>query len=342
MTGVLLVDTISAVVIPFPSCVFLEYVNADLFTFGAGSNQPGQVPPVLGMLASGVERLSRRTRGQPRVRPVKAIILSAGQGKCLLPLTANRPKCLIPISGRTVLEWQIRSLAAAGVREVAVVTGFRAEVVETAIRLMDAPGVRVRTVFNPHFAVSDNLVSCWAARQEMTGEFLILNGDTVFEPAAAARLLAAPPEPILVTIDRKPEFDDDDMKVMTNGDRLLAVGKKLPAEEANGESIGFLRFSLEGARYFVGAMAQILEAPDGRRLWYLSVIDRIAKQAGNVGFVSIEGLDWCEIDFPADVRRCEAMTGAWLATSRGAAALLDRRDRLGAEPAGRELEKIDR
>ena len=44
---------------------------------------------------------------------MKAIILSAGQGRRLLPLTEDTPKCLLPLSGRSLLEWQLRALAAA-------------------------------------------------------------------------------------------------------------------------------------------------------------------------------------------------------------------------------------
>ena len=65
---------------------------------------------------------------------MKAIILSAGQGRRLLPLTENRPKCLIPLATRSLLEWQLRNLAQAGVREAVVVTGFGADQIEGARR----------------------------------------------------------------------------------------------------------------------------------------------------------------------------------------------------------------
>jgi len=64
--------------------------------------------------------------------PAKAIILSAGQGKRLSPLTDTRPKCLVELSGRTVLHWQLKHLAEAGITEAVVVTGFAADTVETA------------------------------------------------------------------------------------------------------------------------------------------------------------------------------------------------------------------
>lgn len=245
---------------------------------------------------------------------MKAIILSAGQGKRLLPLTADRPKCLIELSGRSLLEWQVRGLAACGVQEAVVVTGFRADTVDAALAALAVPGIRTRTLYNPFFALADNTASCWVARHEMDGEFLILNGDTLFEPAIAARLLSEPKAPITVTIDRKDGYDADDMKVQTAPDgRLLTIGKTLDASIVNGESIGFLRFTADGGRRFVAEVERTLRTPEGLRRWYLSVIDCIAREHGEVGTVSIQGMEWGEMDFPADVERNQELTAGWMA-----------------------------
>jgi choline kinase len=244
---------------------------------------------------------------------MKAIILSAGQGRRLLPMTEKRPKCLIPLAGRSLLEWQLRNLAAAGLEEVVVVTGFGADQVESALRTMQVQGLHVRTLHNPFYAVADNLGSCWAARSEMEGEFLLLNGDTLFEVEIAERLIDhVPTAPITVAVDRKGVYDDDDMKVQTEGAQLVAIGKTLSPERVDGESIGFLRFTAEGARAFREAIDQAMRAPEGLKQWYLSVIDRLARTAGQVSVMSIEGLSWGEMDFPADVKRNEKMTFAWL------------------------------
>lgn len=243
---------------------------------------------------------------------VKAIILSAGQGKRLMPLTADRPKCLIDLSGRPLLEWQIRGLAAVGVTEAVIVTGFRADKVEQAMAALSVPGITVRTLYNPFYALADNTASCWVARHEMTGPFLILNGDTLFEPPIARRLLEAPSAPITVTIDAKDGYDADDMKVQTDAaGRLLTIGKTLPLEIVTGESIGFLRFSAEGGQRFAAEVEKVLRSPEGLRRWYLSVIDAIAQRDGDVSTASIQGLEWGEMDFPDDVDRNRALTAGW-------------------------------
>ncbi|MFV3077537.1 NTP transferase domain-containing protein [Niveispirillum fermenti] len=249
---------------------------------------------------------------------MKAIILSAGQGKRLMPLTEDRPKCLIELSGRSLLEWQIRGLAAAGVTDAVIVTGFRADRVEAALAAMDVPGIRTRTLYNPFYALADNTASCWVARAEMDGPFLILNGDTLFEPEIARRLLSAGGAAITVTIDAKDGYDADDMKVCVGADgRLSQIGKTLPLEIVNGESIGFLRFTAEGGQRFAAEVERTLRTPEGLRRWYLSVIDAIAKADGSVGTCSIQGLEWGEMDFPDDVARNRELTAGWLARGSG-------------------------
>src|SRR5205085_5426086 len=129
-----------------------------------------------------------------------------------------------------------------------VVTGFRAEAVEAEVKALALPRMAVRLVFNPFYSVADNLASCWIVRGEFDREVLLLNGDTLFGPGVAERLIEAGPAEITVTVDRKASYDADDMKVATHGDQLRAIGKTLEVYDA--ESIGFLRFSPAGAAKF--------------------------------------------------------------------------------------------
>lgn len=238
-------------------------------------------------------------------------MLSAGQGRRLLPLTADRPKCLVELSGRSVLEWQLRALEAAGVREAVVVTGFGAASVDAELSSLDLGRLTARTLFNPFYTVSDNLATCWLARGELAGGSLLLNGDTLVEPAIVERLLAAPQGPVTVAIDRKPAYDADDMKVLTDGERLVSVGKTIDVYDA--ESIGFLRFSAEGAAAFGDVVDSIMRGPDGLKRWFLSVINELAQTPDMVRVQSIEGLGWGEMDFPEDVQKNAELTRRWLA-----------------------------
>ncbi len=244
---------------------------------------------------------------------LKAIILSAGQGKRLLPLTERAPKCMLPVQGRPLIGWQIDALAHCGIDDVTVVVGFGAESVETGLAERYGPR-RIRTLYNPFFALTDNLVSCWVARAEMEKEFLLLNGDTLFEAAVLERLLAAPEHPITLAVSSKERYDDDDMKVIRDGDRLLQVGKKLPLAEVDAESIGMMTFRGDGPRLFRDAIDRALRTPEALSQWYLSLIDALAR-TGVVYTQRIPANGWTEVDSPADLERAATPGSAWLAAT---------------------------
>lgn len=238
----------------------------------------------------------------------KAVILSAGQGSRLLPLTEKRPKCLLAFNGRTLLEWQIACLAENGIRDITVVTGFHADSVDTALASRPRDGVLVRTVFNPFFEVADNVGSCYLVRELMeSGPFMLINGDTMFHPLLMARAISQATGPITVTIDAKDRYDADDMKVHHENGKLMHIGKTLTAEEANGESIGMLFFSAEGGKMFASALGRALHEPTGLKRWYLSVVDTLARD-GVVHVAPITGQPWCEVDYPKDLAAANTLT----------------------------------
>jgi choline kinase len=231
----------------------------------------------------------------------------------LLPLTERIPKCLLPVRGQPLIEWQIDTLARCGIEDVAVVVGFGAEAVEARLAEVYGPG-RVRTLYNPFFASTDNLVSCWVARVEMREEFLLLNGDTLFEAGVLERLLAAPEHPITLAVSRKDRYDDDDMKVIRDGDRLVHVGKKLPQDEVDAESIGMMTFRGDGPRLFRDAIERALRTPEALKQWYLSLIDTLA-QRSVVFTQTVPAQGWTEVDSPADLERAATPGAAWLAAT---------------------------
>ena len=244
---------------------------------------------------------------------MKAIILSAGQGSRLGHLTDDRPKCLIEFDGRTLLDRQLDTLAANGVNEVVVVTGFRDDQIEKALqRRRDAgEGPAVRTVFNPFYKVADNLGSLFLVRDELKGDCLVWNGDTLVSKALMAKVVANDRSGICVTVDRKAGYDDDDMKVIRDEDtgRLRAIGKRI-AEGVNAESIGLLAFRDGGAERFAEAIGKAMRTSEGTTIWYLRVIHHLA-QNGEVWTLDINGEEWGEVDFPEDVASAEALVKGW-------------------------------
>lgn len=236
---------------------------------------------------------------------MKAVILSAGQGKRLLPHTADKPKCIVSVNGQTIVEWQIQELFRLGIDSIDIVVGFGAEKVEALLAENIASGT-VRTIYNPFFAIADNLVSCWVARNDMIQDFVLINGDTMFESAVLTGLLQAPSSPITLVTDEKTRYDADDMKVIVRGTQLDRIGKTLPIEQVNGESIGMIRFQGHGPEIFLATLDRRIRKPEALKQWYLSLIDELAQQ-GHVSTFCIKGLIWAEIDNPADLEHAERL-----------------------------------
>ena len=239
----------------------------------------------------------------------KAIILSAGQGSRLGRLVDDKPKCLVDFGGRTLLDRQLDTLEANGVGEAVVVTGFHDDLVNQAIAARSG-GPAVRTIYNPFYKVADNLGSLFMAREELSGDCLVWNGDTLVSNKLMRRVLDNDRQGICVTIDRKPAYDDDDMKVVVDGDgRLRAIGKRI-SEGVNGESIGLLAFRGGGAGQFREAIERAIRTPEGTTIWYLRVIHHLAQQA-DIWTLDISGEEWGEVDFPADVETARALVAGW-------------------------------
>ena len=235
-----------------------------------------------------------------------AIILSAGQGRRLLPLTENQPKCLLPIAGRSVLQWQLDALLDAGIKNINIVTGFHSDLVEQLIESVYANDKGINVLYNPFFNVSDNLASCWQARAHMSNDFILINGDTVFEPDLLKYVLASPSAPVTLTIDKKVGYDEDDMKVELEGTRVKHVSKILTAEQSHAESIGMLYFRENGPERFRNSIEKAMRKPTGLKSWFLSVVDALAAE-NLVQACHISGMRWAEIDFIVDLESAEKL-----------------------------------
>lgn len=240
--------------------------------------------------------------------PLHAILLCAGLGSRLLPLTADRPKCLIEVGGRTILEHQLDALRAAGVASATVVGGYRFDRLAAfaAARWPD-PVERPHLVFNPFYAISSSIGSVWAARDRLTAPFCILNGDTVYDPALVADGLARAgirneaARGLSLFVEPAPAPAPDDMLARLDGGRVVAVAKTLPPSLARHRSLGFV-VSADGSSSYADALARVIGGVDGVQAYHHVVIDRLAHE-GYVGAVCFDHGRWTEIDRPEDIAR---------------------------------------
>ncbi|WP_375270296.1 NTP transferase domain-containing protein [Sphingomonas sp.] len=237
---------------------------------------------------------------------MRAIILSAGRGSRLLPLTDLMPKCLVPVGGRAILDHQLHALAEAGVGEAIVVAGYRHDQVGAHLATHRPPlGVTLR--FNPFWAVSSSIGSVWAARDVLDHAFCLLNGDTTLTGPILARALAHDGEydraGVGLVVEPIARADSDDMLVQVDGERVAAVSKALPAERATHRSLGVVVAGAQSG--YLPVLDRVIAGADGINAYHHDVVAALATQ-GAVHAIVEESGGWVEIDRPEDVERWNA------------------------------------
>lgn len=235
-----------------------------------------------------------------------AIILAAGVGSRLRPLTDDIPKCLVPLGDETILARMVRLLAEAGVDELVVSTGFEATKIHGALGRSPIP---VRFVHNPDYASTQNVVSLWRALAVIErGAVIKLDGDVVFDGGLLARIMVAPGD-AQVLVDDAEAPPAEAMKVVTEGGFVRRFGKGLDARAAAGESIGIERFN-EDSRGVLGAALGRAVAAGRRDVYYEDVYNDLVGEGLAMACVSTQGCAWTEVDDLADLARARTLFGA--------------------------------
>ena len=230
---------------------------------------------------------------------MKVLILVAGTGSRLWPLTRNTPKSLLDLGrGLTLLETQLDAIKPSGVTDIVLLTGYRSAQIEAKIQYYE--DFHFQIVYNPFFDVSNNLISAWMAMPHIEEDFVLVNGDDIYRSEVFENLLAADGDVVMV-VSRKESYDEDDMKVRISGDRVYKVSKELTADEANGESIGMIKFRGQGRRWFADELNRMVRIKENLNVYYLSAIQAVMDAGLPVNYVSCAPDDWAEIDFHPDL-----------------------------------------
>lgn len=236
------------------------------------------------------------------------LVLAAGWGRRLRPYTDTLPKALVPVDGdTTILDIGLANLAAVGLRDVAVVVGYRADAVEARRpALEDRHGVRLTLVHNDKAEEWNNCYSLWLARDHFAQGALLVNGDTVHPVEVERRLLAAREldgaPGVLIALDDQKVLAEEEMKVTLDDKGLVRrITKLMDPAEANGEYIGATLIEAHAAT----ALAEALEAtwrrdPD---LYYEDGYQTLVDTGGVVGVAPIGQQSWVEVDNHADLAR---------------------------------------
>jgi choline kinase len=237
------------------------------------------------------------------------MVLAAGAGRRLGPLTEDLPKTLLQIDGeRSILDLAIANLKEAGIGQVAVVTGFAAaRVEERRAELEGRYGVKLELVFNDRAEIWNNAYSLWCARELFTEGVLLVNGDTVHPASVEQRLIEARGKDIVIAIDDDlARLNEESMKVQLSEEGFMRrITKQLPMDVAGGEYIGLTLIEPAAA----GPLAEALQATWERdpQLYYEDGFQEFVDRGGTVATAPIGAVDWVEVDDDDDLGRAREL-----------------------------------
>lgn len=230
---------------------------------------------------------------------MKALLLAAGIGSRLAPLTDDIPKSLVPVNGKPILLKQLENLYDNGITDITVISGYRANMLEAAVhdRFRD-----VTIIKSPDYAHTNNMYSAWLAREAMAGDdFLMMNADVFMDSSIIRALLDFDwPNAIVTDIGF---YLEESMKVVEKDGRIAHISKLIPADEALGASIDVYRFSPEGGDAFFRKCAEYIEGRGEKKLWSEVALDGILNEI-EFRACPLEGR-WFEIDNHDDLATAE-------------------------------------
>ncbi|MFN2566083.1 MAG: NTP transferase domain-containing protein [Gemmatimonadaceae bacterium] len=236
---------------------------------------------------------------------MQAVILAAGLGSRLKPVTGGKAKALIEVGGRPLILHQLEALADHGVGPVLIVAGHEADEVQKVVR------DRAEFILNERFAETNSLYSLWLGREWIKGPFVLLNCDLLFDPQILDRLLAEKGN--VLAYDSTSSRGREQTKVAIKDGRVVDIGKDVPASAARGESIGMLKFDADGARAILRAATELIGNKE-ETAWVIAATRVVCSQVALQG-VNVAGHAWAEIDFPYDLD--VARREVWPAINRG-------------------------
>jgi choline kinase len=240
---------------------------------------------------------------------MKAVILAAGVGSRLAPLTDDRPKVLVEVLGRPILFRQLDALSAAGVapRDTVIVAGYRADVLRDALARGGFADCTV--VMNDKYEPWNNFWSLYVAEPAVRGhDILQMDGDVLLDAKILPRMLGAHGDALLA-VDRRPDLDDETMKVQLRDDSelVLELSKKLPPERCAGEYIGISRLSADVARKVFTELERLRDEGIFHEYYEYAYLRLMHRGEVAFGIVDVHDCPVTEIDNVDDLARAEAL-----------------------------------
>lgn len=233
-----------------------------------------------------------------------ALLLAAGTGSRLAPLTHESPKCLTELNGQSFLERLVDSLVLNGFRRLIVVVGYLDSHIRDHLADLESD-LEIEFVDNPRYRTTNNIYSLWLARFEIREPFLLVECDLVFEPAQLEPLL----HPDRMAVSRRLPWMNGSTVSVNPFDQITAfhAGADSPDHETTFKTVNIYSFSSKTWERMLERLCRHI-GDDRLNGYYETVLAELVDEC----WISLEAVffdedRWYEVDTVADLRAAERM-----------------------------------
>lgn len=233
------------------------------------------------------------------------VILAAGMAKRLRPLTDERPKCLLTVGQRTLLQRTVDGIIAAGISELVVVTGYRAQMIRDFLT-SHYPDLTIHFIDNPDYAHNNNIFSLWLTRPYTEErDFLLLDSDILFDPQIIPAVLSA--EGSALALNRH-ELGEEEIKVIVDDqNRVVEISKVCSIEQAIGESVGIEKMEADYSAALFRELEQMIEGEGLIDIFYERAFERLIPQGHTFTVVDTTRYFSIELDTVEDFENAKKL-----------------------------------
>lgn len=246
------------------------------------------------------------------------IILSAGMGTRLMPLTRDIPKPLLEINGMTLIERMINNLMKADIKEFIVIVGYNKDkVIDLATKLEKKYNISIKIIENEKFDTTNTSVSTYLASKYIENnnkeDFILVNGDNIIDPRIIGMI--AERENTSLIVDNFKELNEESFKLIIENEKykdnenivsgtIKEIGKEIDTLNSTGEFIGVSKVSSEDITEFNEILEELIN--ENEQNYYDFAFKKLSK-ISSIDFILTDGLKWTEIDTHNDWNQAQKL-----------------------------------
>lgn len=235
---------------------------------------------------------------------MKAIILAAGIGNRLKPITDEKCKTLVQVNGIPMIGYILQSLSIPQISEIIICYGYKAEQLKEYIN-SNFPNLEIKFIENKEYLITNNMYSLFLAKELLNDDIILMNSDLVYDPIIIKEMVSIHKN--LVAVD-KGNYNLESMKIIVEDGIIHSISKEIDEKDAYGCSIDIYRIQKDSILHIISEMEEIINTNGDRNQWTEKMLDNLFRSKKLISFpFDIRSKKWYEIDNFDDLVNAEIL-----------------------------------